>query len=91
MSHRGVESVLGRLATDPAARRRFREAPVATLRSLVNLGLELSAVEIDALRSVAPAALERFARALDPRLQKAVFTRVGETPEPGDDPAGEGQ
>jgi hypothetical protein len=71
MSHKGVENVLGRLATDAETRRRFRLAPVETLQELMALGLELSPVEVEALRSLDPAALNRFAQALDQRLRKA--------------------
>jgi hypothetical protein len=73
MSHRGVEVVLGRLATDEAMRHRFRRAPAEALRELLAVGIELSAVELAALQSLDPAALHRFAQALDPRLQKAVL------------------
>jgi hypothetical protein len=73
MSHRGVEIVLGRLATDDAVRQRFRQAPASALRELMALGVELSAVELMALESLDPSALHRFALALDPRLQKAVL------------------
>jgi hypothetical protein len=75
MSHRGVETVLGRLATDPEARRRFQRAPVEALREMSAQGLELSPVEVDALRNLDQGALERFARALDQRLQKAVLAK----------------
>jgi hypothetical protein len=73
MSHRGVEIVLGRLATDEAARRRFREAPQRTLMEFVGQGVELSPVELQALRGLDPSVIQGFARALDPRLQKAVL------------------
>jgi len=73
MSHRGVEIVLGRLATDDAMRQRFRQAPALALRELIALGIELSPVELTALESLDPSALHHFARALDPRLQKAVL------------------
>ncbi len=73
MSQRGVEIVLGRLATDEAVRSRFRRAPAQALRELTALGIELSAVELGALESLDPSALHRFAQALDPRLQKAVL------------------
>jgi hypothetical protein len=72
MSHREVEIVLGRLATDEALRRRFLQAPHAVVQHLVEqAGLELSAVERMALEALNPIALRRFAEALDPRLQKA--------------------
>lgn len=73
MSHRGVEVVLGRLATDEAWRERFRRAPEAALRELIGSGLELSPVELAAIEALDPSALHRFAQALDPRLQKAVL------------------
>lgn len=71
MSHRGVENVLGRLATDADTRRRFKLAPVQTLQELMALGVELTAVEVEALKGLDPSALNRFARALDQRLRKA--------------------
>ena len=73
MSQRGVEVVLGRLATDEAIRRRFVEAPGVALRELIALGIELTALEVAALESLDPTAVHHFARALDPRLQKAVL------------------
>jgi len=77
MSHRGVEIVLGRLATDEAMRRRFRHAPDEALRELMAMGLELSAVELAALTSLDPSAVHRFAQSLDPRLQKAMLMADG--------------
>ena len=73
MTHRGVEIVLGRLATDESIRQRFRQSPAQALRELVALGIELSTVEIAALESLDPGAVGSFAHALDPRLQKAVL------------------
>jgi hypothetical protein len=77
MSHRGVEIVLGRLATDGAMRRRFRQAPAHVLRELMALGIELSPVELAALASLDPSAVHSFATALDSRLQKAVLVEDG--------------
>jgi len=82
MSQRGVEIVLGRLATDEAVRRRFRESPALALRELMTLGIELTPVELAALESLDPSALHRFARALDSRLQKAALVAPGRA-EPG--------
>jgi hypothetical protein len=73
MSHRGVEIILGRLIVDEAVRQRFTRAPATTLRELAALGLELNPVEFSALVAVSPAALQRLARSLDPRLQKAAL------------------
>lgn len=74
MTQKGVESALGRLATDESVRRRFEAAPVQTLQELVEMGLELSPVERAALAALDPSAIRRFAQALDPRLQKARLT-----------------
>jgi hypothetical protein len=52
MSHRHVEALIGRLATDPPLRRRFEDAAAAVLHELVAQGYELSSVEIDALASI---------------------------------------
>jgi hypothetical protein len=71
MSQKTVEIVLGKLVTDEVVRRRFRTAPLEVLDSVRRSGCDLSAVETEALRSLDPAALERFALSLDPRLQKA--------------------
>ena len=71
MSQRGVETALGRLATDVVLRRRFSEAPTPTLVNLAALGVELTTGERRSLARLDPAALERFARALDLKLQKA--------------------
>jgi hypothetical protein len=72
MSHRGVEITLGRLATDAVLRERFRENPARALGELTALGIELNAVEAAALATLDPAAVQRFALALDLRLQRAV-------------------
>lgn len=71
MSQRAVEIVLGRLATDEALRRRFRLTPTAVLEELIEVGLELSRVELGALQSLDAAALQSFAQTVDARLQKA--------------------
>ena len=87
MSHRTVEVVLGRLATDEAWRERFRCAPAAALRELVGSGLELSAVELAAIEALDPLAVFRFAESLDPRLQKAALV----APDAGEPGEGEGE
>lgn len=82
--------MLGRLATDAELRRRFRGAPVETLRDLLGQGLELSPVELEALRSLDAAALERFARTLSQRLQRAALVasnvRVKDDASEGEEP-----
>lgn len=71
MSQKTVEILLGKLVTDEELRHHFREAPLEILDCMRQAGHDLSAVEAEALRSLDTEALERFARALDPRLQKA--------------------
>jgi CubicO group peptidase (beta-lactamase class C family) len=74
MSHRHVETLLGRLATDPALRRRFAANREALLEEFRSHGHELTAIELRALASTEPDAIDRFARSLDERLRKAEFT-----------------
>ena len=71
MTHRNVENVIGRLATDPALRRRFHEDPAGMLRELRDQGCELTAVELEALSSTDAGALRSFADALDRRIRRA--------------------
>jgi hypothetical protein len=66
--HKHVEMLIGRLATDPGLRARFAKQPFEALRAE---RLELTAVEIEALASLDPAAIRAFAAALDARLRKA--------------------
>jgi len=73
MSQRGVEVVLGRLATDVGLRERFNASPGRALQELIAEGIELSRIEVGALHALDPSALHRFAAAVDPRLQKAVL------------------
>ena len=71
MTHRNVETLIGRLATDPAFRRRFAADPSAVLDELRSQGCELTLVELDALASTSADAIESFAGALDRRIRKA--------------------
>ena len=75
MSHRTVETLLGRLATDPALRRRFAADREALLEEFRSLGYELTPIELEALASTEPNAFDRFAQSLDERLRKAEFTQ----------------
>jgi hypothetical protein len=70
MSQKYVEAVVGRLATDEAFRRRFRDDRVAVIVELAAQGVRLTAVERSALLDLDDAACERFAERLDPRIQK---------------------
>jgi hypothetical protein len=71
MTQRSVETAIGKLVSDEALRDLFRRDRGDAIRTLTGLGLELNAVEVAALESLDAAEVERLARALDPRLQKA--------------------
>ncbi len=70
MSHKSVETVIGRLATDEAFRRRFSEDAVVALQELRPRGCELTPIEIEALAALDPEAIQSFAVVIDQRLQK---------------------
>jgi len=70
MSQSNVERVIGQLVTDEAFRRRFTEDARATLQGLVHCWGGLTDCELQALSSLDPQLLARFAEAIDPRLQK---------------------
>lgn len=70
MSQNHVEQVIGRLVTDEGFRRRFTEAPRATLEALVDEGLELNECELRALVAIDPRLVERFVEGLHPSIQK---------------------
>ena len=71
MSHRNIEVVIGRLATDEALRRRFREAPEPTLRELAAQGLDLTQTEVASLLACGRRCIEAIGREIDPRLDRA--------------------
>lgn len=70
MSQKTVERILGKLATDEEFRERFRSEPERTLARADGEGDGLTPVEREALASLDPDLLERFADALDPRIQR---------------------
>jgi len=70
MSQQAVESVIGRLASDEGFRDRFAEDRGAVLDELIRSGSRLTPVELRALLTIDPGALEEFAEHLDPRIQK---------------------
>jgi len=82
--HKHVESVIGRLATDPRLLSQFGEDPLRTLRLLQDQGLELTEIEVAALASADPAAVFAFAQSLDRRLRKAASTHVRNEEEEND-------
>lgn len=70
MTQKNVEILLGRLATDTALRQRFLRNPENLLATLRDEGLELSALELHALRLIDADAIQTFAGTLDRRLRK---------------------
>lgn len=71
MTHRNVEALIGRLATDPVFRRRFVADPTAVLDELRAQGYELTLVELEALAATSADAIDSFAKALDRRIRRA--------------------
>lgn len=69
--HKNVETLIGRLATDPTLRRRFAVDPETVLAELAEAGWELTTVELRALAAIDAESLHAFASSLDRRLRKA--------------------
>jgi hypothetical protein len=80
VSHKSVEIVIGRLATDEALRAAFIRDPRGTLRQLGEIGLELNPAEIDALLSTPADLLDALANLVHPRLQKAHLKKGHDEP-----------
>ncbi|MBK9966069.1 MAG: hypothetical protein IPP07_14620 [Holophagales bacterium] len=70
MTQKSVERILGKLATDEEIRQRFRAAPTAALAILTSGTDSLTPVEREALCGLDADLLDRFADALDPRIQR---------------------
>lgn len=71
MSQAHVERILGRLATDAYWRLRYRAAPADALDALtLEDALDVTPTERRALLATAADAIDRFAAALDLRLQR---------------------
>jgi hypothetical protein len=79
MTHRNVETLIGRLATDATLRRRFLDDPVTVLAELRTQGYELTDIELHALASTSADAFREFATPVDRRIQKAEFTDGSDT------------
>jgi hypothetical protein len=75
VAQRNVEILIGRLITDEAFRSAFRAAPSVALTAFVESGYELTPLEIAAVRRTPLHVWERIAEHIDPRLQKAAFSR----------------
>ncbi len=70
MTHRNVETLIGRLATDTSLRRRFLEDPKGVLSEYRDQGFELTTVEHEALATMDAQAMRAFAEAVDRRIQR---------------------
>jgi hypothetical protein len=57
VTQRNVETLLGRLVTNPIVRRRFADDPALVLREFQEEGYELTAIELDALAATKAAAI----------------------------------
>lgn len=79
VTHRNVEALIGRLATDPSMRQRFVDDPAHVLRELTQEGYELTPVEIEALASTDGDAIRSFADSLDRRIRRAVVNAESNT------------
>jgi len=85
VSQGSVEAFLGRLSTDEGLRLRFRRDREAVLDELEAAGAPLTPVERRALLGLDFESCERFAGALDPRIQKVCTRRdAGEDGPPGE-------
>lgn len=73
MTHRNVETLLCKLATDAEIRRRFFADPSGLLAEFRAQGLELTDIELQALASTKAEAVREFATSVDRRIQKAEF------------------
>ena len=71
MTQRNVETLLGRLMTNPIVRRRFADDPAAVLREFQEEGYDLTAIELDALAATDADAIRSFAESIDRRIRRA--------------------
>jgi hypothetical protein len=70
MAHKTVQFVIGRILTDEELREKFLVAPVETLSSLRDSGLELTDAEIDGLTNTDRRLWRAGADWIDTRLQR---------------------
>ena len=73
MSHKTVQSIVGRLVTDEEYRLRFLADPLGTLSELRDQGVELTRGEIEALARTDRALWVDAAERIDPHLQRSSF------------------
>lgn len=75
MAQRSIEILIGRLITDEAFRNAFSNNAAATLAVFMDAGYELTHLEVAALKATRADLWARVAEQVDPRLQKASFSR----------------
>jgi len=75
MTQQSVEFLIGKLVTDEELREAFQQNPRAVLVWLLRQGLELSSLEMEALKSIEPSDLSALAELIDRRLQRASLRR----------------
>lgn len=80
MSQRGVEVIVGRLATDEAFRARLGREPRAALEDVARREVDLTPAEIEALAGMPRAAWDAMAELVDPRLQRVSLPSADEVP-----------
>ena len=76
MAQRSIEILIGRLVTDETFRSAFRRNAMTTLTRFIESGYELTPLEVAAMNATPVEVWERAAQHVDPRLQKASFTRT---------------
>src|SRR2546422_4839500 len=76
MTQQSVEILIGKLLTDEELREAFEQNPHGVLVWLLRQGLQLSRLEMEALRSIKPSDLSGLAETIDRRLQKASLRKV---------------
>jgi len=76
VTQQSVEILIGKLLTDEELREAFQQNPHGVLVWLLQQGLQLSRLEMEALRSIKPSDLSGLAETIDRRLQKASLRKV---------------
>src|SRR3989449_9452463 len=79
MTQQSVEILIGKLLTHEELREAFEQDPHEVLVWLLRQGLQLSRLEIEALKSIKPSDLSGLADMIDRRLQKASLRRADMT------------
>jgi hypothetical protein len=75
MTQQSVEILIGKLLTDEELRESFEHNPQAVLVWLLRQGLQLSSLEMEALKAIKPSDLSALTQIIDRRLQKASLSK----------------